>query len=118
MHLLKEPVGTIIVALGYSNTYDTLLKKLIEMNFEVRKQDKNKGEIEIRCLSSLFNMILWSCWGDKILVELKQIEEKKTKVNIFGIPNLFRIKVKKGEVLVDPDKLLLRLKAILPQEEG
>ena len=118
MHLLKEPIGTIIVALDYSNTYDTLLKKLLEMNFEIKEQDKNKGEIEIRCLSSLFNMIFWSCWGDKLLFELKQIEAKRTTVNVFGIPNLFRIKVKKGEVLVDLDKLLLQLKTILPQEEG
>ena len=53
--------------------------------------------------------------GDKLLFELKQIEAEKTKVNVFGVPNLFRIKVKKGEVLVDIDKLLLQLKTILPQ---
>lgn len=116
MHLLKEPIDTILVALDYSNAYDTLLKKLMEMNFEVKEQNKDKGKIEIRCLSSLFNMIFWSCWGDKLLFELKQIEAKKTKVNVFGIPNLFRIKVKKGELLVDLDKLLLQLKTILPQE--
>jgi len=118
MHLIKEPVGTIIVGVDYSNTYDTLLKKLMEMNFEVKKQDRNKGEIEIACLSSLFNMFFWSCWGDKLLFELKQIEGKKTKVNVYGIPNLFRIKVKQGEVLIDLHKLLLQLRAILPQEEG
>jgi hypothetical protein len=115
MNWLKEPVGKITIPSGYSETYDTLLKRLMEMNFEVTEQDKNKGEIEIRCLSSLFNMIFWGCFGDKLLFELKQIEAKKTEVNVFGIPNLFRIKVKKGEVLVDLTKLLFQLRAILPQ---
>lgn len=115
MHLLKQSIDTFTVPLDYSNTYDTLLKRLKEMNFEVKEQDRSNGKIEIRCLCSLFNMIFWSCWGDKLLFELEQIEPEKTTVNVFGVPNLFRIKVKKGEVLVDIDKLLVQLKTVLPQ---
>ena len=110
MYFLKEPIASLIFPSGYSNTYDAVLAKLKEMHFEIKTQNRDRGEIVIYCLTNLINMILWRCWADKLLFEVKQIEKNKTKVDIFGLPNLFRIKVKKGEALTDINKVLSRLK--------
>lgn len=110
MHFLKQPVGRITCVSDYSSTYDKLLGKLKEMNFGVESQNKNKGQILILCLSILFNMILWKCWGDKLLFEVKCIEENRTTIDIFAIPNLFRTRAKKAEKPADLDKLLYQLK--------
>jgi hypothetical protein len=53
------------------------------MGSEVMEQKTDEGKIIIRCLISLINMIFWECWGDRVLFEIKQIEENKTKVDIF-----------------------------------
>ena len=110
MYIIKEPIDSVSYSSSYDDTYETLLMKLKAMQFHIHKQNKGKGEIIIPCLSSLMNNILWRVWGDKLLFEIKEIEKNKTKVDIFGIPYFFRIKVKKGEQLVDLDKLVSTLK--------
>jgi hypothetical protein len=110
MYFLKEPIGSLIFLSGYGNTYDAVLAKLREMHFEVKIQNRERGEIVISCLTSLINMLLWRCWADKLLFEVKQIDEDKTKVDIFGLPNLFRIKVKEGEAITSIEEITSRLK--------
>jgi hypothetical protein len=114
MPLLKERVQTIICPSNYNNTYDNLLRRLKEMGFEIMEQKKERGKIIIRCLTSLMNMIFWECWGDRVLFEIKQIEQNKTKVTIFAMLSLLRIKVGKKEKRVDLDKLISELKSIIP----
>ncbi len=113
MYIVKEPVGSLMYSSSYSDTYDALLRKLNAMNFQIDKQDKEKRKIVIRCLSSLMNLILWSYWGKKLLFEIKEIEEDKTKVDIFGIPAYFRTRIKKGEKVVDLAKLVSDLKSLM-----
>jgi hypothetical protein len=110
MHFLKEPIGMVVLASDYDTAYEKLLKKLQEMRFEVQTQNKSKGKIVVRCLSNLINIFLWRCWSDKLIFDFNLVDENRTEVNIFAVPNLFRIKVKKGETLVDLDKLLSQLK--------
>ena len=110
MHFLKEPIGTIVLASDYDTAYEKLLKKLQDMRFEVQTQNKSKGKIVILCLSNLINIFLWRCWSNKLIFDFNLVDENRTEVNIFAVPNLFRIKVKKGETLVDLDKLLSQLK--------
>ena len=110
MNLLREPIGTIVFASDYYTAYEKLLNKLQEMHFEVQTQNKSKGKIVVFCLSNLFNMILWRCWSDKLIFNVYSVDENRTEVNIYAVPNLFRIKVKKGEKLVDLEGLLSQLK--------
>ena len=52
MYIVKEPIDSLIYSSSYNDAYDALLKKLNAMNFHIDKQDKEKGEIVIRCVSS------------------------------------------------------------------
>ena len=106
MYFLRECVGTITVPSDYNTVYDKLLRKLEEMHFEVEMQNKNKGRIVIICLSNFFNMIMWKCWSEKLIFKLKETEKNRTRIDIIQVPNLFRIRVKKGEKLVDLDNLV------------
>jgi len=112
MYIVKEPIDSLIYSSSYNDAYDALLKKLNAMNFHIDKQDKEKGEIVIRCVSSLMNLILWKWWGNKLLFEVREINDSKTRVDIFGIPAFFRTRIKKGEKVIDLDKLVWDLKSL------
>jgi len=114
MHFLRQPISTIPFKSDHNSTYETLLEKLQEMGLEVVRKNKITGEIVIRCLSILFNMVFWKSYGDKLLFQVKETGKNETKVEIFGIPNLFKIKVRKGEKLEDLDKLVTQLRTNLP----
>jgi hypothetical protein len=110
MHFLREPIGKIMLVSDYNTAYEKLLKKLHEMHFEIQTQNKIKGEIVVRCLSNLINIFFWRCWSDKLIFDFNLIDGNRTEVEIFAVPNLFRIKVNKGETLIDLNKLLFQLK--------
>src|SRR5579864_4743106 len=100
MYLLKESVGTVMYRFDDATTFDSLVSKLEELHIPIEKQDKRSGEIVVRCLSDSMNMIAWRCWSDKLVFEVKPISEGSTRVTVFAIPNLFRIRVKSDEVKV------------------
>ena len=110
MYILKEPIDSVTYPSNYNDTYDALLKKLNAMNFRIDKQDREKGEIVIRCKSILMNLILWRVWSNRLLFVIKEVREGKTMVDIFGIPEYFRTRTKKGEKTVDLVKLVSELK--------
>ena len=62
------------------------------MRFEVQTQNKSKGKIVVLCVSNLINIFLWRCWSDKLIFDFTLVDENRTKVNIFAVPNLFRIR--------------------------
>jgi hypothetical protein len=109
MYLLKQPVSTITYQFNFDATFKGLISRLRELQIDVLQSDEDKGEIVARCLSSAMNMIVWRCWSDKILFELKKEGPDKTRVDISALPNLFRIKVRKNERVVDLDKLVSQL---------
>ena len=78
---------------------------------EALKVDRSRGEIIIRCLTDLFSMLFWRCWGDKVLFKCTPLGDSQTEVEIFGIPNWFRLGVKKGEKVYNRDELAGLLEA-------
>jgi hypothetical protein len=110
MHLLKESITSITYPLDQGSTHELLLEKLKEINLEVESENEQHGAIVVSCLTGMFNMLFWRCWIDKLLFKVIPLENNNTRVDIFGLPNLFRIKVKKEETLVDVDELLSQLK--------
>ncbi len=109
MYLIKEPVGTITYQFDYDATFAALISRLRELHIDVLREDKNKGEVVARCLSIVMNIIVWRCWSDRLLFELKKDGANRTKVSIYALPNLFRIKVRKNEEIVDLDKVVSQL---------
>ena len=57
-------------------------------------------------------MIFWQCYCDKLVLNIKQIDKNKTRIEIFPVPYLFHIKIKKGDKTEDPHELLLYLQGI------
>jgi hypothetical protein len=112
MNFLKEPLRTLSFPAGFSDTYDALLEKLKAMNFGIRMQDKQSGEITINCLCKMFDVVFWRCWANRLHFKVSQIEESKTEVEIYGLPDFFRIRVKKREKLTDINKLSAQLSMI------
>jgi hypothetical protein len=117
MSILKEPIDTIIFHFRYDETYEKLLSKLFELSIEIEKYDKIEGKIVIKFLASIFNMLIWKCWSDRLVFEIEEVHENKTKVSIFAIPNLFRFKIKYGEKLEDPKNLVSQLRMIGQTEQ-
>lgn len=110
MFMLREPVDTIVYPLDYNRAFDALLSKLEELRINIEKQDRAGGQIVARCLCEVMNLILWRCWGDKLLFRIWETESNRTQVDIFVIPNLFRIRLRKGEKLIDLNKIVSQLK--------
>ena len=110
MFFLKQPIQSITYPLSYIQSFNMLVEKLHILNIEIKKKDKNKGILLVRCLSLAFNMILWRCYSDKMLFEIKSIKDDVTRIDISLIPNLFRIKVKKNEKLADINQIISFLK--------
>lgn len=118
MSILREPIDTITYRNKYEETYEDLMSKLNELHIEIGRHDKKKGEIVVRFLAKIFDMLIWQCWSDKLIFEIKEVDENRTKVSIFAVPNLFRIKIKKGEKVADPHKLVSQLKLIGQRGKG
>ena len=105
MYFVKEPIATFIYSLDFDNTYDKLVSKLKEMGLPIEKEDRKKGKILVYCAVELIDWVFWRADSKELLFEIRQIEENRTKVGIFGIPGIRR----KGK-LYDLDELLSQLK--------
>jgi hypothetical protein len=117
MHLLKEPIDSLTLSVNYSKAYDALHSKLIEMHCDIKQHDKDRGEIVINGVWKVFDMVVWHCWADKILFQVKVLGENKTVVDIFGLPNIFKIKAKKEDKLIDVSKVITQLRQLDIGEE-
>ena len=62
-----------------------------------------------RCLTSAANTILWRCWSDKLLFEVKGIDATNTQIGVYAVPNLLRFKVKQREKTIELKELVSRL---------
>lgn len=109
MYLLKELKKTITYASEPSNAFSTLVARLKEMNFDVAKQDLEKGEIVVPCLTSLMNFGVWRCWSDKLLFRVTKMEDGGSKVRVYAIPNLLRWRIRKGERVEDAGTVVSKL---------
>jgi hypothetical protein len=43
----------------------------------------------------------WSCHGDKVVFQCTPHGESETNVNVYGVPNLLRLSVRKDEKIFD-----------------
>lgn len=106
---LREHVSTFTFPLDRAGTYALLLSKLRSLGLDVVDASEERGEITFRCLAMPFNMVLWRCWSDKVLLQVRTPERARTQVGMYAIPNLLRIWVRRGEEVVDLKVLATRL---------
>ena len=109
MYALKALVRTIACQTDSDTAFTKLLSTLRILGVEVEYENRAAGEVVARCLSMFLNFVLWRCWSDKLLFELKSGDGVRTNVNVYVIPNLMRIKVGKDEKLTDLDDLVAHL---------
>ena len=109
MYLLREIVHKTTVHKAYAEAFTSLLLKLGESDIDVDKQDMNHGEIVARCLTLSANLVLWRCWNDRLLFNMKELDAANTEVTIYSIPNLFRLNLKPDEKTTDLTKLVSEL---------
>lgn len=112
MPLVKESVGTLSYDRDSPEVFKAVLLKLEAMNLPIESSDAQRGVIVVRCWSLAFNMILWRCWSDKILLEVRQEKEGKTTIEIWAVPNLFRFAVRPGERVCELATLLSSLRGL------
>ena len=109
MHLLKELVHRTTLWTDREKAFSSLCSRLADLHIPVEKEDKVSGEIVAQCLTTTMNAVLWRCWSDKLLLEVREIDEERTQINVFAIPNLLRFKVGQHEKTVDLEALFSRL---------
>jgi len=109
MHLLREVVHKTTLQSDPATAFASLRSKLAELQIHVEKEDKDRGEIVARCLTSAVNTILWRCWSDKLLFEVKGIDATKTQIGVYAVPNLLRFKVEQSEKTIELKELVSRL---------
>jgi hypothetical protein len=105
MSFVKEPIYQRIIDLPSDEIFDQISKGILGSGLQVLKINQTKGEVIIRCLTVLFNMVLWRCWGDKILLKCSPLGQRRTEVKALGIPSWFRLGIKKGEKVYSKEEL-------------
>jgi hypothetical protein len=101
MRLLKEFVLTVTYPLDPSTTLRRLISALGEMELEIAELDEANGRVVAGCLTVAASLLFWRCWSDEVLFEVKEMGREETKLNVYAIPNLFRIRVRKNEKVRD-----------------
>jgi hypothetical protein len=109
MFMLKENAHEIVLGTDYATTFRSLRLRLSELHIGVEKEDMDKGTITAQCLTGPIKMVLWRCWNDRIVFEIKRIDAANTRVRVFTVPNLFRFKVEKNERPIEVNDLVCRL---------
>lgn len=110
MSFLKELVATLEYREGVQGTFALLERKLAEMHLPVQCANRETGEIVVRCPSLCFNLLLWRCWSDNVLLHVEDAGAGRTRVQIYALPNLLKIRAREDE-LVDLRQVIAALQA-------
>jgi hypothetical protein len=109
MYFLKVRIQSVVCRSGRSAAFLALLAKIQELNLEIEREDAVEGVVIVRCLSLPINWILWRSWSDKLLFEMRGAEGGKAVLNVYAVPNLLRMSLRRDERVVDPRQLMSRL---------
>jgi hypothetical protein len=115
--MLKERIDSIIYQDNHEDVYHNILSEIGRLDLVIDEEDKGNGIIIVKWLTIIVNLIFCKFYSDKLLLEIKEFNNNTTKVDIFALPNLFRIKIKKGEKASDPKELIHHLKKFKVEKE-
>jgi len=105
---LKELLATITYQLPPAELHAFLKGQLQRLGLEIETESVDRGEIVARCLSLCFNMGLWRCWSDRILLRVRP-RDTGSSVQVYALPNLLRSRVSKSERLVNLSEVVAAL---------
>lgn len=108
--MIKEHIDSFMRKGLPAEVFEKLISVMERHKHIIVDRDKDKGMITIRYLTLTVNAIVWRCWSEKIMVKVGNGGHGKTKVDVYAIPNLFRIKVKRKEKEQNINELLGQLK--------
>lgn len=91
--------------------FAAVIAKLRRLKITILEEDENAGTIVARCLSRPFNLVIWQCWSDKLLIHFENDADRKTNIRVYAIPNLFRLAMKKDEHEVSLNSLLAEIRS-------
>jgi hypothetical protein len=109
MFMLRDNAHETVLRTDYTTTFRSLRLKLSELHIGVEKEDMDKGTITAQCLTGPVKTVLWRCWNDRIVFEIKKIDAANTRVRVFTVPNLFRFKVERDERPIEVNDLVSHL---------
>ncbi len=109
MFFLKEKIHSSACRSDQASAFASLVSKLKDLDLHIEKEELAKAEVVVGCLGLPINWFLRRCWSDKILFEVRDTGEGKAVINIYAIPNLFRIGASSDEPRTDLHKLVSQL---------
>jgi hypothetical protein len=116
--MLREHVDSFIRDGRPAEVFEGLISILDGHGYAIVSKDRDKGVIVIRYLALAMNMLLWRCWSDKVMIRTTTDSPNKTRVDVYAIPNMFRVKVGKNEGEQKMGELLDRLRGPLSTPSG
>ena len=115
MPWLRECILNLEVSSPPAEAFQSIKNYVQESGFEIIESNPEKGEITFACLHKLMNVALWVCWGDKVLVVIQARPGAASQIAVFGLPELLRYKVRKGEKAYSKTELSNIFKEIFAQ---
>jgi len=111
--MIRQPIFDITLNENVHEAYNRVARNLSGSEFTVINSDPTAMRISIGCIVKLFDMGLWSCWGDVIEITLRQQEPNSSRVVVQGKPSWFRLGVKKSEQTYSLTEAELAIKKII-----
>jgi hypothetical protein len=113
MLFLREHVGTIYFNADRDTTFAKLLAALQSLSLVVDKADKDKTRVTVRCLTQAVNLIFWRCSSDKLQFDVHTSSNGGAIVNVYAVPNPFRMSVPKSANISDVGHIVVAVREAL-----
>jgi hypothetical protein len=81
--------------------FDAIQKRLSESELRVLKVDVQAKAITVEATVKLVDWVFWRCYGDKVVFRCTRLRENETDVSVYGIPNLLKIGIRRGQKVLD-----------------
>jgi hypothetical protein len=80
-------------------------KRLLRSGFNILELNEPARTLTIQETMKLLDWFLWSWRGDKVVFQSSPGGDNETYVNVYGIPNLLRVGIRKGEKFVNKKEM-------------
>ena len=118
MNLIREPIDHITVTATPDLMFEKMTTALSKANFKIIQTNSSERLITISCIVKLFKMALWQAWGDKVLLHFKPEGENQTNIQVYGVPNLFRLWADRKDRVYGKAEIAAELRRIIQDEVG
>lgn len=92
------------------SVFAQVVARVNALGIEIHSCDPVKRKIVVRCLSKILDMLVWRCWSDRLVIQVRQLGPGRSTLEMSALPNLFRYKVGRGERLCDIEALVAELR--------